>query len=76
MKKVYIWLKAKWIKFKLRKVRSFMEANCLARIRSGECDACDGAIEDWLRIDEAIGDLLNLQLHGRGVSSERQSEDK
>lgn len=77
MKRIYIWLKTKWLKFKLRKARSFMEANCLARIKAGSVrNACDDAIEDWVSINDAITDIFNLSLYGREVSSERQSEDK
>lgn len=54
-----------------------MEANCLARINAGSvCCAGSDAVEDWVYINNAINDILNLNLRGREASSEHQPEDK
>lgn len=65
-----------WLKFKLRKVRSLMEANCLARIQAGRAsNASEEAVCDWDYINSIIHDILKNSLEYE-VSSERQSEDK
>lgn len=55
MERIYIWLKSKWVKFKLHKGRRFMERNCMERIRQGQT-SCVGecAVNDWVAIQNII----------------------
>ena len=63
MKRIYIWLKTKWLKLKLRRARSFMEANCLERIKRGQrVGVGEDAIGDWAFINEALNSVLGNSL--------------
>lgn len=75
MERIYIWLKTKWLKFKLHKARSFMEANCLERIRRGQT-SCVGedAAEDWCAIQNCITNTITASLSQK-VSSSLDTED-
>lgn len=51
------------LKRRLRKVRRFMEENCLARINQGRVfHASEEAIEDWYEINNAVHDILKASL--------------
>lgn len=76
MERIYIWLKTKWVKFKLRKVRAFMEANCIERIKRGQTSCVgENAAEDWCAIQNCITDILTASLSPR-VSSLPDTEDR
>ena len=75
MKRIYIWLNTKWIKFKLHKARSFMEANCLERIKRGQVSRVgEDAAEDWCVIQNCISDTITASLSPK-VSSSLDTED-
>ena len=75
MKKIYIWIKTKWLKLKLRKARSFMEANCLERIKQGQrVSAAEDAAGDWCVIQNCIYDTITASLSPK-VASSLDTED-
>ncbi len=76
MERIYIWLKTKWLKFKLRKARAFMEANCIARISQGQTSCVgENAVSDWCEIQNCISDTITYSLSST-ASSLHQKEDK
>ena len=77
MNRIYIWLKIKWLKFKLRKARSFMEANCLERIKQGQTScAGENAADDWCAIQNTLNDVLDASIISSTASSLHHKEGK